>query len=703
MHDIKIRNNFIDMLDKKINMVKNNRKINFNNIYDFQNKKSYIDNADYLKNNNKYVEMLDNKIKINKQSKDIEYQPFVASIEQKLYFVDDNLSPEQLNNLTKKDFEDKKDEINLLFKNNLLTIVNPLLVENILNNDFFLKNVLNKKFLNDNWKVFTEKIKKKYASLDVKSFIDYSKGYIEKRNLEKEQKINKYEENESKLEELNEKYLNETDNNLKKTTLDEIKKLEIKINKEKEDYENEKQSNIDKLYEPKRIKREEYLTMKQKEGEENINEQFKRENDIYNDLKKYIKSNYNKFDKDLLIINIKNLYDQYLKLKRLKDYNIDNKYIQTNFKENNDFSTLKIDKEDYIDYKNYLKPIIDAIIRNKNKEAENKRALKQTKDDIKLNEKKEKERYLTPDRRRNLNFLSPEQQLTPLNKETEDKLNKIIEKNKRIEKKNIQKIEDEPNEDKKKEMEQLQRLKEEKIKKLNDTLFAFLNKKEPNPYIKSKIKKKQKKIILKINQAETTEELNDIPDDESLNSMNPQLSEKAPKKNIEIAPVYKDYKDTELFKYLNGYLSIEEAESFFQIKQQSGENKPEFFNRIINEEPNKATKYKPNVILYIKKANPTKQTLKSVFSYINFVSSDTIEKMAIKINNNPDGKKTIERKIEKQHQDVILQTKPFLNNKEEQKGKGIKKLNKQQKKNIILGEIKAGNNNPLLIKFFKKI
>jgi hypothetical protein len=38
-----------------------------------------------------------------------------------------------------------------------------------------------------------------------------------------------------------------------------------------------------------------------------------------------------------------------------------------------------------------------------------------------------------------------------------------------------------------------------------------------------------------------------------------------------------------------------------------------------------------------------------------------------------------------------------------QSGKGIKKLNKQQKKNIILGEIKAGNNNPLLIKFFKKI
>ena len=37
----------------------------------------------------------------------------------------------------------------------------------------------------------------------------------------------------------------------------------------------------------------------------------------------------------------------------------------------------------------------------------------------------------------------------------------------------------------------------------------------------------------------------------------------------------------------------------------------------------------------------------------------------------------------------------------EQKGEGIKKLNKFQKKEIILGEIKAGNNNPLLLKFLK--
>ena len=70
-------------------------------------------------------------------------------------------------------------------------------------------------------------------------------------------------------------------------------------------------------------------------------------------------------------------------------------------------------------------------------------------------------------------------------------LNKILEKAEQ----NKQKIEDEPNEDKKKEMEELQRLKEEKMQKLNNTLKVFLNTKEPNSDIKSKIKKKQKKII----------------------------------------------------------------------------------------------------------------------------------------------------------------------------------------------------------------
>ena len=162
-----------------------------------------------------------------------------------------------------------------------------------------------------------------------------------------------------------------------------------------------------------------------------------------------------------------------------------------------------------------------------------------------------------------------------------------------------------------------------------------------------------------------------------------ELSEKPDKKPINISKLEKNYKTTELLKYLLKYLSNGDAESFFSIKQKNGENKTDFFNRIINEEPNKATEYKPNVILFLTKNDITKNTLKNKFKNINFNSKDNIDIMRIKINEDKESNKIVQQYIDNEHQDVILQFKAFINNNEEQKGKGIKKLNKQQKKNFL--------------------
>jgi len=50
-----------------------------------------------MKNLNLRIELL-------KQNKNIDYQPFIPSLEQKNYFVNDNLNEDKLNTLNKEDF-----------------------------------------------------------------------------------------------------------------------------------------------------------------------------------------------------------------------------------------------------------------------------------------------------------------------------------------------------------------------------------------------------------------------------------------------------------------------------------------------------------------------------------------------------------------------------------------------------------------------
>ena len=178
MYDIKSRNNFIDMLDNRIADIKRNKKIlwpiNYktNTIHDYSNTKERRD----------YINMLSTKKELNEQSKNIDYQPFNPTLEQKSYFVNDNLTPEQLNTLTKVDYDKKKEEIRKQFKINLLSIVDPLLIDTIINNDLFKNSVLTQKFINDRWSHFLEKIKKQYANLSVEGFMGYAKEYIKKYN-----------------------------------------------------------------------------------------------------------------------------------------------------------------------------------------------------------------------------------------------------------------------------------------------------------------------------------------------------------------------------------------------------------------------------------------------------------------------------------------------------------------------------------------
>ena len=178
MYDIKSRNNFINMLDNRIADIKRNKKIlwpiNYktNTIHDYSNTKERRD----------YINMLSTKKELNEQSKNIDYQPFNPTLEQKSYFVNDGLTPEQLNTLSKVDYDKKKEEIRKQFKINLLSIVDPLLIDTIINNDLFKNSVLTQKFINDRWTHFLEKIKKQYANLSVEGFMGYAKEYIKKYN-----------------------------------------------------------------------------------------------------------------------------------------------------------------------------------------------------------------------------------------------------------------------------------------------------------------------------------------------------------------------------------------------------------------------------------------------------------------------------------------------------------------------------------------
>jgi len=78
------------------------------------------------------------KIGLNKESKNIEYQPFIPSLEEKNYFVNDNLNEDKLNTLNKEDYEKKEYEIKDKFIKNLKSIVDPLLIDNILNNSKYM-------------------------------------------------------------------------------------------------------------------------------------------------------------------------------------------------------------------------------------------------------------------------------------------------------------------------------------------------------------------------------------------------------------------------------------------------------------------------------------------------------------------------------------------------------------------------------------
>jgi hypothetical protein len=79
---------------------------------------------------------LDIRIGLNKQSKNIDYQPFYPTLEQRNYFVNDNLTPDKMNTLNKEDYEKKEYEIKNKFLTNLKTIIDPLLIDTVISNKY---------------------------------------------------------------------------------------------------------------------------------------------------------------------------------------------------------------------------------------------------------------------------------------------------------------------------------------------------------------------------------------------------------------------------------------------------------------------------------------------------------------------------------------------------------------------------------------
>jgi len=140
-----------------------------------------------------YMRNLDIQIELNKQSKNIDYQPFVPTLEQKNFFLDNNLTDAELSALPASEFIKKKNEIDETFEKNVRTIANPSLVNDIINKEPFKDRTFNKLFINKNWSLFVEKLKKKFVSVDNNTFNEFSKEFIIKNSgqLTEEQIKNK--------------------------------------------------------------------------------------------------------------------------------------------------------------------------------------------------------------------------------------------------------------------------------------------------------------------------------------------------------------------------------------------------------------------------------------------------------------------------------------------------------------------------------
>jgi hypothetical protein len=127
-----------------------------------------------------YMNTLNLKIELNKQSKNIDYQPFVPTIEQKSFFLDSNITDEELANMSADQFLRKKNEIDEAFEKNIRTIANPSMVNDIINKDPFKNKTFNKLFINKNWTLFIEKLKKKFVSVDNNTFNEFATEFIKK-------------------------------------------------------------------------------------------------------------------------------------------------------------------------------------------------------------------------------------------------------------------------------------------------------------------------------------------------------------------------------------------------------------------------------------------------------------------------------------------------------------------------------------------
>jgi hypothetical protein len=111
-----------------------------------------------LTNRENYMKNLDMKISLNNESKHIEYQPYNQKIEQRKYYVNDNVSTEGVLNK---------------FKENLSSVVNPLLIGPILNNPLFDNNYVNQQYINDRWYAFYNLLIQNFTTLNLSTFIDF--------------------------------------------------------------------------------------------------------------------------------------------------------------------------------------------------------------------------------------------------------------------------------------------------------------------------------------------------------------------------------------------------------------------------------------------------------------------------------------------------------------------------------------------------
>lgn len=599
MFDTISRNNFINSLDNKINDIKRDKKTQWP-IKNTPNKITDYSNTNERRN---YINMLSLKKELNEQSLNIDYQPFNPTLDQKSYFVNDGLSIEQINTLSKNDYDKRKLEIQNQFKTNLLSIVDPLLIDTIINNNLFKNSILTQKFINDRWFHFIEKLKKNYSSLTVDGFNGYAKEYIKKYNR---------------------------DNNI--TILND------------ESYENKiKELKMDLL----KLEKTDYLTEKEKE-------------------------------KNKLKIN--QIKDEISELEKMDNLNIE---------------TIKLKKaeEDLLN-----KKLLDDKLQTEQKYKDiitnTEKARLDINDDIYTLEQIKAKRDI------GLIIDSQLEQINILKKDQKDKLKK------------------ETNPDAKKAKSELIRTKEQKESRVIENVKKAVEKMK-NSIDRTKAEVFLNDIIIDINKAETKEDVESIDSEafisESTAESKPKIIEE--KKTVNIITRYNPFNIA--YIYINGLYTIPEIKKTIKADIfKSNDSKDTIIQKILNYKPAVEDIIKAHIIVGFKELTAsnifTLEVLKSITEQENskINNKDEFLKIAFKddtqINLLNKYLKTYVTDIRKTLDNIKDSIQPeeqpeekIKEQPEEQKGEGIKKLNKFQKKKIILGEIKAGNNNPLLLKFLK--